>query len=130
MRGLQGRPAGRSYMVLCHQVRQHFGRMATGSDRSVGLDDLSLFVDEVAEAFGVAGLGLVAGAIGKADRASGVTQEGKGEAELLREGGIFCHRIKTHSEYFYVLRAKVGNLVAEPAAFGGSTRGICFGVKP
>ncbi len=104
--------------------------MATGSDRIVGPDDLSLFVDEVAEAFSVAGLDVVAGAIGKADRASGVTQKREGEAELLREGGILCHCIETHSEYFYLLGTKIGNLVAEPATFGGSTRGICFGVKP
>ena len=104
--------------------------MATGSDRIVGFEDLSLFVDEVADAFSVAGLGIVAGAISKADSTSSVTQEEKRKAELLREGGILCHRIKTHSEYFYVLGTKVGNLVAEPATLGGSTRGICFGVKP
>lgn len=104
--------------------------MTAGAHRIVGLEDLSLFVDEVTDAFSVAGLGAVTGTIGKADRASGVTQQGKGKAELLREGGIFCHCIETHSEYFYVLGVKVGNLVAEPATFGGSTRGVRFRVEP
>ncbi len=130
MRWLQGRSAGRPSRILRQQIRQHFRRMAPGRDRLVGLEDLSLFVDEVTDPFSVTGLGIVAGAIGEADRAGGVTQEGEGKAEFLRESGVFRHRIETHSEYFYILRTKIGNLVAEPAAFSSSTRGVRFGVKP
>jgi len=104
--------------------------VTAGAYRIVGFEDFSLFVDEIADTFSVASLGIVAGAISNAERTSGVTQEEKRKAKLLRKGSVLRYCIETHSEYFDVLRAKVGNLVAEPATLGGSTRGVGFGIKP
>jgi hypothetical protein len=89
-----------------------------------------VFVDEVADAPRVACLGVIASAIGEAERARGVAQQRKGKAELLRESRVFRYGVETHSEYFYILGAKVSNLVAEPAALGGSPWSIGFGIKP
>ena len=89
-----------------------------------------MFVDEVADAPRVARLSIIAGAIGEAERARSVTQQRKGKAELLCESCIFRYGVETHSEYFDILGAKISNLVAEPAAFGGSPRGVGFGIKP
>ena len=104
--------------------------MTTGSDRVIGFEDFSVFVDEVADASRVAGLGIIASTIGEAEHACGVAQQGKGKAELLRESRVVCYGIETRSEYFYLLGAKISNLVAEPAALGGSPRRIGFGIKP
>ena len=104
--------------------------MAARAHRVVGFEDFPLFVDKVADASGIACLGIVAGAIGKAHGSGGIAEQGEREAELLREGGVLCYSVKTHSQYFHVLRAKIGNLVAEPAAFGRSPGGVRFGIKP
>jgi hypothetical protein len=104
--------------------------VTTGINRIVGLEDFSLFVDKVADALCVARLGIIASAIGEAERAHGVAQQGERKAELLREGSIFRYRVKTHAQYFYILGAKIGYLIAEPATLGSSTRSVGFGIKP
>jgi len=104
--------------------------MATSSHGVIGFEDFSVFVDEVADALCVARLSIIAGAIGKAECARGVAEQGKGKAELLRERSILRYGVETRSEYFDILGAKISNLVAEPAALGGSPRGIGFGIEP
>jgi len=104
--------------------------VTAGIDRIVGLEDFSLFVDKIADAPCVACLGIIASAVGKAERARGVAQQGERKAELLREGSIFRYRVKTHAQYLYILGAKIGYLIAEPATFGGSPRSVGFGIKP
>ena len=89
-----------------------------------------MFVDEVADAPRVACLSIIASAIGEAECTRGVAQQWKGKAELLRESRVFCYSVETHSEHFYILGAKISNLVAEPAALGGSPWSIGFGIKP
>ena len=89
-----------------------------------------MLVNEIADTLGVASLHVSAGAVGESQGPAGVTQERKRKAEFLREGGILWYGVKTHSQNFHVARAELGNLVAEPATFGGSPRGISFGVEP
>jgi len=104
--------------------------MAARGDRIVGFEDLALFVDEVTDALGIAGLRVVTGAVGKAQGPAGIAQQGKGKAELLREGGVLCHRVETRPQDFHIAGAKLSDLVAEPATLGGSPRGVGFGIEP
>ena len=73
---------------------------------------------------------VVAGAVGKAQGPAGIAQQGKGKAELLREGGVLCHRVETRPQDFHIAGAKLSDLVAEPATLGGSPRGVGFGIEP
>ena len=104
--------------------------MTAGVYRVISFENFSLFINEVANAPRVAGLGIVASAIGEAKRTRGVAQEGKGKAEFLRESRIFGYGVETHSKYFYVPGVKISNLVAEPAALGSSPGSVGFGIKP
>ena len=61
-----------------------------------------MFVDEITDAPGISGLGVIAGAVGKTNRTRGVAQEREGEAHFLGEIGIFFDGVETDTEHLNV----------------------------
>jgi hypothetical protein len=104
--------------------------MAARTDGIVGFLDLTLFVNHVTDAFGIASVGIIARAVGKSDGTCSIAEEQKWKLIFLREGSVLGDRIKTHSQDFDVSSVEFVNLVAEPANFSCSTWGIGFWVKP
>jgi len=104
--------------------------MVAGTDGIVGFLDPALFVNHVTDPFGITSVGILARAVGKPDGACGVAEERVRKLIFLRKGSVLCHRIETDAQDFDVPSSKFVDLVAEPAAFRRSARGIGFGVKP
>jgi hypothetical protein len=104
--------------------------VTAGVYRVVGFEDFPLFVDEVTDTLGIAGLHVITCSVRDPYGALRIAEEKKGELELLRERRILFNGIKTDPEDFHILSAKIGNLAAEPATLCGSARGISLGVKP
>jgi hypothetical protein len=92
--------------------------------------DLALLVDQIADAIGVAGFRIIAGAIRDADLTVGVAQQREGKVEFLGEGGIVLNRVEAGAQNDGVEGVEIGLLIAEPATFNRSTRGIGFRVEP
>mgnify|MGYP003394665836 CR=1 FL=1 len=104
--------------------------MATRTNGIVGFLDLALFINYVTDPFGIASLGIIARAVGESDGTRGVAEKRIGKLIFLGKGSIFVHRIETDAQDVNVPSAEFVDLVAEPAAFGGSARSVGFGVKP
>jgi hypothetical protein len=104
--------------------------MVLGTHRIVGFCDFALLVNDVTDPFGVARLGVIARAVGEADGTGGVAEKRIGELIFLGKGRVVGHRVETHAQDFDVATMEFVDLVAEPAAFRRSARGVGFGVKP
>ncbi len=89
--------------------------MLAGADFGVGRRDLALLINQVADAAGVTGFDVAAGAVSQSHLAFGIAEQFEREIELFGEGGVLF---------------EIGIEVTEPATFGRSTRGIGFGVEP
>lgn len=112
------------------EIRQHLRWMVLGTHRIVGFCDLALLVNDVTDPFGIASLGVIARAVGEADGTGGVAEKRIGKLIFLGEGRVVGHRVETHAQDFDVASMEFVDLVAEPAAFRRSARGVGFGVKP
>ncbi len=65
--------------------------MTTRAHRVVGFQNVALFVDQIANAFGESGFGIVTGTVGQTQRAVGIAEQEEGKTILLREGGILSY---------------------------------------
>jgi hypothetical protein len=99
-------------------------------DCIIGFEDLTLFIDEVTDAPRIPGFGVVTRTIGETYSSGSIAEQRKGEIKFLSEGGVLGDRVKADAKNFNVACVKVVDLVAEPATFSGSSRGVGFGVKP
>jgi hypothetical protein len=90
----------------------------------------SPFVNEVANAPGIGGLGVITGTIGEAHLAPGVTEKAKREVLFLGKSGIVLHAIKANAQHLNIEILKIADLVAEPASLRGSARGVGHGIEP
>jgi hypothetical protein len=104
--------------------------MLAGTDFWIGRRDLALLVDQVADAAGVTGFGVSAGAIGETNFALGVAQQFETEVELFGECRVLFDGIETDTENRDVIFLEIGIEVTEPATFGRSTRGVGFRIEP
>jgi hypothetical protein len=92
--------------------------------------DLSVHVDHVGDAAGVFVFRRVGGAVGDADLAVGVAEEGEGEVVLLRECGVVIDGVEADAEDARVLlRVFIGE-VPEPGTFCRSTSGVGLRIEP
>ena len=96
----------------------------------VGPGDFSPFVDEKAHPIWPSRLGIPASAVCECDRSIDVAEQRKREGVFLREPGIRFHTVEADAEDLDLVFIVVVLMVAEPAALGGSARGVCRGVKP
>lgn len=92
--------------------------------------DLAGFIDQDANAFGVAILGARAGAAGEPERALGIAQQRKIERVFLGESGVLLNAVEARPKHYDILLVKVILLVAEPAALDRSARCTSLGIKP
>jgi hypothetical protein len=104
--------------------------MVSGIDPVVGPGDLSLFVDQKAHPTWPGCLGILAGAVCECDGPIEVAEERKVEGIFLRERGIGFHAVEADPQDLDIVFIVVVLMVAEPAALGGSARGVCCGIKP
>jgi hypothetical protein len=96
----------------------------------VRLGDLPLFIDQIGDAFRVAILRGFRGAVGEADAAIGVAEEGEGEVELFGEVLVLVRRVEADAEDLRVLRFVLRDEVPEPGTLTRSTRGVGLRVEP
>jgi hypothetical protein len=59
-----------------------------------------------------------------------VAQEREAEAGIVGKGSIVFNRIKAHAENLHLAFREGVIEGVEPAPFGGSPPGACFGIKP
>lgn len=117
-------------ILLSHYIRQHLGGVLAWIHLGVYLRDRAVLVDQVTDAIRVAGLRIVTGAVGETDLAVGVTQQRKGKVEFPSERGILFDRVEARAEDLDVESLELVLLIAEPATFNRSTRGISLWVEP
>jgi len=94
------------------------------------LRDFAFLVDHVCDAFRVLGGRRVGGAVGEADLAAGVAEEGEGEAELFGEALVVVRRVEADAEDLRVFRLVLRVEVPEPGTFFRSAGGIGFRIEP
>lgn len=104
--------------------------MTPRADGVVGFENRALFVNKVTDTLGESSFHVVTRTVGETHCAVSIAEEKEGKTILLRERGILGNRVKADSEHFYIARAKLFDLVAEPAAFRCSARGVSFWIKP
>jgi len=104
--------------------------MVSGIDPLVRPRDLSLFVDEKAHSIWPGRLGVPASTVCKCERSIDVAEQRKLEGIFRRERGVRFHAVEAGAEDLDVVFIVVVLMVAEPATFGRSARGVCCGVKP
>jgi len=104
--------------------------MLRGSHLWIGGGDLALLVDQVADAARVAGFGVGAGPVCKTELAVNVTQQFEWKIEFLREGGVGLDAVEADAQDHDIMLFEIGILVAEPAAFDRSARGVGLGIEP
>lgn len=104
--------------------------MTARTDRFIGFDDRALFIDQVTDAFCESGFGVVTRAVREANCSCSIAEQDERKTILLGECGILSDRIEADAENLDVVGAKLVDLVAEPATFSRSARGIGFWIKP
>jgi hypothetical protein len=92
--------------------------------------DLAFLVDHVRDAFRVAVGRRFGGAVGQADFAIRVAEEGEGEAELFGEALVVIRRVEADAEDLRVFGLVLRVEVPEPGTFPRSTGGVCLRIKP
>ena len=107
----------------------HLGGPGAGIDARVPLLDLALGIDDHAHALGALG-GIHVGAVGGADDAVGVADQGEVELELLGKLLVVFRSVERDAEDDRVLPVVVCLQVAEPATFSRSTGGVGLGEEP
>ena len=93
---LRGALNGRIHLTAGY-VFQHLRRMLARDDRVVHPSDLSLFVNQVADAAGTRCRGIVASSVRDADRPRSVAQQRERVAILLRESRVVRDGINTRT---------------------------------
>jgi hypothetical protein len=104
--------------------------MLARADFGVRRRDLALLIDQVADATGVTGFGVGAGAVLQADLALGVAEQFEGKIELFGERGVILDGVEADPENGNVVLFEIGIEVTEPATLVRSTRCVGFGVEP
>jgi hypothetical protein len=96
----------------------------------MGLDDASFLVDHVGDALRVFVFRRTRGSIRDTDRAIGVAEQRKREAELFREAGVVGDIVETRAEDGRVLRFVLVDEVPEPGTLFRSARSIGLWIEP
>ena len=104
--------------------------MACGINFGVGLEDLSVLPNHIGNALGVLIPGRFTRSISQSYIPISVTQQGEGEMELLRKGGVFFYRVKADPKNRHIFRIILKDSITESFAFVGSAGCVRLGVKP
>lgn len=101
-----------------------------GIHLGIGLQDVSIFPNDISDPLGVPIARRVARPVGQPNFSVRVAQQRKRELELLREGGILFDRVEADAEDLNILGVIVLDSITESFAFVGSTGRIGLGIKP
>jgi len=104
--------------------------MLSGIHLGIGRLHPALLIDQIADAIGVSGLGIGAGAVREAEPAIDIAQQFVGEIEFLGECRVRIDTVEAYAENHDAILLEIGMVVAEPATFDRSARGIGLGVEP
>ena len=104
--------------------------MCASVDLWIGLPHVSIRADQVADPLCMRRALVVASSIGQTDRAVRIAEKRKVETELLHERPVLVHRIEANAEDIDVPVVELLVVVAEPATFARSPRGVSLGVEP
>jgi hypothetical protein len=115
---------------LTDYIGEHLCRVLARVHLLVHAGDRTALVDQVADAVREARLRVRHSAVRETDRAVGVAQQGIRERELLREGGVLLDTVEAGAEDLDIETVEISDLVAEPATFDRSTRGVGLRVEP
>jgi hypothetical protein len=96
----------------------------------MGLGDRAILIDHIRDAAGVLVFRGGRCAVGEADLAIGVAEQGEGKVIFLCERGVGLLVIETDAEDLGVLRFVLLREVPEPGTFPRSTGGVGFRVEP
>jgi hypothetical protein len=96
----------------------------------MGLRDHAVLIDDVGDAPGVLVFRAVAGAVGEADLALGVADEGEGEVELLGEALVLVAGVEADADDLRVLLLVLADEVPEPGTLDGSAGGVGLRIEP
>lgn len=124
------RPRPRRAASRSRHVSEHTGGMVSRIDLVVDARDLALLIDQETHPRRPLRFGVSACAIGDCDFAVAVAEQLEFEAVLIRECGVGRGIVEARAEDRDVVFVVVGLMVAEPAAFGGSARGVGRRIKP
>jgi hypothetical protein len=92
--------------------------------------DLALPIDQIAYPAGVRGGRIGAGAVRNPNFALSIGQQPEREIEFFCECGIGIDRVEADTKNLDAALFEIAILVAEPATFASSARGVRFWVKP
>lgn len=96
----------------------------------VDLENLSVGSDDVADALRGAGVLAVARPVREPNLACRIAEQWEVVMKLLGERAVLFLRVEADSKDLRVLRLELPGVVAEPATFFRSARGIGLGVEP
>ena len=128
--GVVSCPHGRGAKKVSDDVAENLVRMSSGIDLRVGLHDLAVAIDQVANAVGALGVSTVAGAVEQAHFAARVAEKREVEVEFLGKGAVVVFRVEADAENSRVLVFVSPDLVTEPATLRRSPGCIGFRVEP
>ena len=92
--------------------------------------DFTCFINQNADALGVARLRIVASAIRETEGSRGVAKQRDVEVIFLGERGVLIDAVETGAHHGDVLLIKVGFLIAEPATLNRSPGGVGRWIEP
>lgn len=104
--------------------------MVARIDLVVHARDLAVLVDQKTHSLGPPRVGIARCAERGRELAVGVAEQLEAEAELFRKRGVLLDRIEARAEDHDFIVVEVALLVAEPATFDGSARGVGLGKEP
>lgn len=119
--------------LQCGEIGQDLGAVPRRIADLVGLDDRSVGIDEVADAFRVVGERVVTGpehVVGGADAAVLIGQEVEREVELRPEGRVVLRSVEGDTDDGAPGGCIVLGLVTQALSFERSTGGVRFRVPP
>ena len=111
-------------------VSQYTRGVVARIDLAVDSLDAPVGADQKAHPLGIARLEIVTGAIGGGGLAPRVAQELEAEAVFGRKGGVLGRGVEARAEDYDAVVVEVLLMVAEPAPFKRSARGVGLGKKP
>ena len=112
------------------QIREHLPSVVPWIDGLVNARDFTRLINQDADALGIASRRIGAGAVCESEGPLGVAQQRKIKIVLLGESVVLLNAIEAGAKNRNVVLIESGFLIAEPATFDRSARGIGLGVEP
>ena len=104
--------------------------MGTRSYLLICLENLSCFIDEIADSFGIFCVDVITSSIRETNDSLGVAEKQKRKPKFFGKDGIVVNRIEADAKNLGIPRAKFFDLIVKPTTFNCSSRGVGFRIEP